>query len=422
MRIVSSNTENSRDSKIHKVIPLIMSLALLGQVSGFLYWFPYVHLFYYIALFLSLFYLLGGGVRLNMRFAIFLIIVGLNAFLLPIDQIFNSKIRYLFFLFVMLVCSPLLQSARAVQFRNNVFKYTLLGLTLLVIGSFVSYFIGVNFMPYNRVDLVDSQLSKFADYKNNGGSFSGLFTHSMMLGPLASLVAIFFFIYYLRGKQKKFMWLFFISAFSVILSASRASLLSLAIPIAYLICTANNNVKSYKQLIVLFIIGLIVVVPMKESLFSGIIDKQEKSAENYDGIFDSRNTKFEARINEFKDSPIVGIGFSSVDGRYDYYNTTNGQIEPGSSHLAVLSMTGIIGFISYLCILYYAFVNTKRRNDIDGLFFRCLFLSFITHICFEGYIFGVGGSICFLLWLVISLCYNQKQCTENDNSLFYKYT
>lgn len=401
-------------SRTCKFMALIMSSALLIQVAGFFFWLPFKSYIYYCAVLSSLLYILLGGIKFNIHLTIFLLILGLNVIILPIDPVFNSKNRFIFFSIILIVCSPIIVSERAITFRQYVFKYSIVGLIALVIGSFFCFWLGVNMMPYSRNELTMSQLGAYEHYETHGGLFSGLFGHSMTLGPFAAFIALFFLVLYLEKSRIIWMLLFLISTATVIISASRAALLALVISIIFLFFNAENILHSLKKIILLSCVGLALLLPIADRVTSGIIYKQKDRLEATDGKLNSREDKFEARLNEFKSSPILGIGFASVDGRFDKYNPLNGSIEPGTSHLAVLSMTGIIGFLSYISILYHAYATTMRKYNAKVLMLQGLLGAYITHMFFEGYIFGSGGFLCVFFWLVISQCFDYKYFEEYE--------
>ena len=401
--------------KTCKRLAMFMSIALIVQAAGFVFWFPFAQQLYYLAIVLGSLYILGGGIVFDSRFMTFMIILGLNVLLLPIDPIFNAQSRYCFFVLVMIVCSPLINTARARVFRQYVFKYTMLAMTPLVVGSFFCFFFGVNMMPYNRGQFAD--IGMFSEYESRGGLFSGLFAHSMTLGLISALVAVIFFVMYQKCNKKIFMVMFFCSALAVVMSASRAALLAFLVSISYITFFVSNTSKSLKRIIGLLLVGVLFAAPFAERTFTGIVNKQIGRLEENDGKLNSRDDKFQARFNEFYDSPLMGVGFVSIDERYDVQY--NGQIEPGSSHLAVLSMTGLIGMCSYIVVLLYAFKTTRRSNNARALMLQGLFMAYFAHMWFEGYIFGAGGILCFLFWLIVSQCFDYKYFERYGNRVLY---
>lgn len=391
-------------SNLCKFLAMCMTMVVMAQISGFMFWFPYIQPLYYLFIVLISFYILGDRIYLDGRVLAFLIILCINAFLLPTDPVFESKARYGLFLMVMIVCSPMIKTKRAIILRQYMFKYIMLSMIPLVVGSFFCFFLGINLMPYNIRNVAN--INVFGEYESQGGLFSGLFDHSMTMGPVSVLVAIIFFIAYQKYSKKIFMVIFFCSAFAVVMAASRAALLSLIVSLFYIIFIAVNTSKYKKRIIGLLLVSILFSAPFAERAFTGIVNKQKDRLEYNDGKLNSRDNKFQARLNEFYDSPLWGIGFATIDERYDFQY--NGQIEPGTSHLAVLSMSGIIGLVAYIIILLYAFNKVRRSNDFRALMLLGLLIAFFVHLWFEGYVFGAGSALCFMFWLVISQCFDYK--------------
>lgn len=146
-----------------------------------------------------------GNIRLNCYMVFFYVVILLNVSVLPINPMFRSQERALFFVFITLVCSPAITSISALAYRERVFKYTLVGLSVLSLLSFFCFFLGVNMMPFNR----EGSEALYDDYANVGGKFSGLFTHSMIFGPVSAIVSLVHFNLYLKNSKTIRLILFF---------------------------------------------------------------------------------------------------------------------------------------------------------------------------------------------------------------------
>ena len=112
---------------------------------------------------------------------------------------------------------------------------------------------------------------------------------------------------------------------------------------------------------------------------------------------------WDARLQEFKESPVVGIGFART--RYGRISTEGDYIEPGSSYLAILSMTGLAGGIGWF-VLFGAFGAAYVRDaasvpKLDRLLIAAVAAFFGVHLAFEGYIYAPGSLIglIFYAWL-----------------------
>ena len=121
------------------------------------------------------------------------------------------------------------------------------------------------------------------------------------------------------------------------------------------------------------------------------------------GGTDTRTWLWDARLREFKDSPITGIGYALTF--YGRISVKAKQIEPGSSYLAILSMTGLFGAVGWLALVgdlsssYQRAAPTMPRLDRLALGGTAIF--FVIHLAFEGYIYACGSlvGLIFYAWL-----------------------
>lgn len=135
----------------------------------------------------------------NGRYFVLYIVLILNVLILPIDPVFNSKTRLLLFIIVTVVVSSAFTTMRAVVFRNMVFKNILILCSILVPISCLFRFLGLN---YARM-VVFSDMS-MQEQVASVGLFGGVFQHSMMLGPIAAVVAVYFFLHIRVMDRRRF--------------------------------------------------------------------------------------------------------------------------------------------------------------------------------------------------------------------------
>jgi O-antigen ligase len=78
--------------------------------------------------------------------------------------------------------------------------------------------------------------------------------------------------------------------------------------------------------------------------------------------------------------------------------------------IPVLSMTGILGFIPFVIIIYKSVkrVWSKKKTNIEASLYLGLIVFLSIHMLVEGYIFAGGSVLCFIAWLIISCCYEIK--------------
>ncbi|WP_291589271.1 O-antigen ligase family protein [Bacteroides sp.] len=390
--------------KLCKRLAMMMALTLVSSASGFIMFHNIVQLIYYTACIVCFVYLLGGkDTHIEPKFLVFYALIGINVLILDIDPIFNSRIRAAFFILVTFTCSPFVVSERARLFRLYVFKYSIIGFALLSIGSFFCYFLGINYMNQHVAGQLYNEA--YINFQGVGGTFSGLTVQSMMLGPLSAMAAMLFLNEFQLHPKKIYIVLFIMASLSAFFAASRGALLALVVPVIYSILLERN-----KKIGLLVVIAMLAILPFAEFVLEGVINKNGGTEIN----IGSRQLKWDCRIDEFKSSPLLGVGFSSIDPNgADDFNRLTGQIEPGSSHLSVLSMLGGLGFFVYLIIVLTAFIRVRNSNNPNAGFLMCILLIYLVHLTFEGYIFGAGGMLCYVFWLVIGLCFDSRYKLDN---------
>jgi len=377
----------------------LLALVAIGTITGFIFF--SLQQMYYALCGVSLLYIVSKGIkRLNFAYVFMFLSFGISA-LFAKEDFFNPMGRYGLFLFISLLCSPCIVSPLAVTFRTLLFRNVLILSSILALGSFFCYFAGINFMPMHlgRTDLIGNVTQT--------GMFGGLFIQSMILGPMSALAALIFFNAYQNESKKIYIVLFLLAAATTLLSASRGAVLSLGVPIVYsLLFIRGGRERSKSKMIGLLLVAWVVLMPMMDRLSSGLLEKQASNVEK-GGALSSREWLWNARLDEFQQSPFYGIGFCAIDRKYLPADSL--IIEPGSSHLAVLSMTGILGMIPYILVLLMSYRAVVGKNDAVAKFRLCVFLAIITHGFIEGYAL-FGGSVLFLYyWLIIGQCVDYKE-------------
>lgn len=386
---------------IGKALAWLMAVGSVGAVCGFM---PFgMQSVYFVAVVLSFGYILTGGIRFNGKYFALYIVLILNVLILPIDSVFNSKMRLLLFTVVTMVVSSAFITKRAVVFRNMVFKNVLILCSILVPISCLCRFLGLN---YARM-VVSSDMN-MQEQITSTGLFGGLFQHSMMLGPIAAIVTItFFFSYQSYGQKKIYIVLFIMSALACFFSASRGAVLSLVVPILFALFSRKVEQSAKKSAKVIILVSCLAILPFAGSVFSGVVEKQQRNVE-MGSTFGSRDDKFRFRWNEFLSSPIMGIGFASIDPMGGDIYWPDGTIEPGSSHMAVLSMTGLSGIICYFLIILFAYNCVRNEDGTNAKFKKALLIAMLLHACWEGYVFSGGGFLCLLYWIIVGQAIDHK--------------
>lgn len=346
---------------------------------------------------------LQGGITANGGFFALYFAMGVSALFCEY-AVFKSVPRFILFLMVTLAVSPCIVSDISLKFRALLCRNLIIFLIIATLGSFIAYFAGINYMQ--------NLYTGSAGDVSRSGLFGGLLLHSMLLGPIAAITSLAYFNIYQEKKDYRSIFFFLVAAAVTALSASRGSVIALAIPVAYSLFMMRNVNGMKKRIIWILIITTIASIPLSDRFTAGLKQKQENN-EKKGGTLNSRTNLWNKRIAEFKSSPMWGVGFAAVDPEIDEtYDKKRGIVEPGSSHLAVLSMTGLLGFVPYIGIIIFSFMAVRGDKDGASRFRRCALIAFMVHGMVEGYALAGGSPLCFLYWLFIGQCVDYKKMED----------
>ena len=231
----------------------------------------------------------------------------------------------------------------------------------------------------------------------------------MVLGPIAAISGITSFYYYLTNdtKKKKILYIAIsvVSALVVIIASSRLAFAGYIAGMIFLF------VKPFKYRL----IYIVLIISMGIGIFARLENGTKKVETNSidkglvgKGTVNSRELLWNARMTEFRENPIFGVGFAAQDNHVvGSKSSEGGRIEPGSGYLMILSMTGLFGFILFIWYFYFLF-NSKRfwleifNNETYKL---SLFAFFAVHFIGEGYVFSVGNIFAALFWLLVGVTF-----------------
>lgn len=386
-----------------KWLPLITAYVVLSGIIGPGIHYQYLHLpFIVIGLLLSL----KGGLKVEIAPLLLLLYLPLNIAVAKPDGIFNSWLRLALFYAVFVFASPLLRGNNLGVYRKKILTGILFICVLLGLGSFVCYFFGVNYM-LNQYDG-----SIMLDYQGSSGKFGGLMIQSIVLGMVCGLGMLYLLYRALNQNKKNRIWYYLgiiVLALTLLISASRSALLSAITGMLMMLFQANKKRGKFIQaLIVIIFLGML-TYPLWEQYTAGLATKRSVDMEQ--GTYGSRTGKWTARITEFKSSPIYGIGFASIDDRLDDIGI-GGVVEPGSSWLGILSMTGIIGLILVVIILIKPFQFLRAHPTPYNALLLGLLVFICTHMASEGYIYAGGSPLCFTAWLIFGCCNDARYVSD----------
>lgn len=375
---------------------------------------PSVGSFYYLIMLAALVWVCSRSKTIPISNAMLLVYFSCTFSILANDipSFFQPWPRLLTFVVVTSLVSPFILSDNSTVFKCLVLKTIFYLLRFVIVASFIGAFIGIGYK-----------------YKY----FQGITNHSMMMGPFAALSCLFS-IYQLYNeeltKRRKYVnYLFIImSLFCVFQSGSRAAFAGCIVSVIAMIWFYMHD-RLGRVLKIFFSIS--VVAFLSFPIWGKYLDKiQEKNRGTTSSLdTSSREIHWKQRIAEWKSSPLIGIGFASVDtrGKASKGSTfgDDGKVETGSSWLCILSMTGLFGFLSIITIWIASIVKLFqlwRYTPFLASLLLGILVFFALHMMAEGYILAGGNTLAFIVWLtlgiVYGLSYNIDLAHEFEEKLF----
>ena len=376
---------------------LFFALAAVNQVVGFTPQIPSA--VYYAILILYAFYSLTFLRSVNGLLVLFLLYVPLELSVMQPNSIFKPWERYVLFALVMACVSPLLQGGKSQMRRSRIFKIILFSCAFLGVGSCVARFAGINYM------VPDKNITTFAV-----GEFGGLTLHSMLLGPIAGIGSLYLMALWYKTKKRWYVLGVVMCLLAVLFSASRSALMAALAGNVLMLYKMSGTGSRFMKYVVMITLVASVTFPLWESALDDVIAKNQTNVEA-GSAFDSRSEKWEARTKEFKDNPLLGVGFASIDpNASDVSEQTKitGIVETGSSWLCIFSMTGLIGALLLLPVFYMAFVRAWRSKSEFAAVCAGVLTLFYVHMFAEGYVLSGGSFLAFCLWLTVGVAYDSK--------------
>lgn len=338
-----------------------------------------------------------GFVGRNAVYVLFICVILLSTI---INMVFD--IRPLLYIAILFVSAPFVTSVRWHLYKKKLMHNIFIGFACTVVLSLIAKAMGVNYQ-------VTMRLGESMDLYGGVDEFSG-FAKFPMWNSAAAAVSMLYFAYLLfrngDGKYKArlfYVAMFLASMYVCLISASRSAFgLAAILSVVLLKWLSPNFGKVAKYVVVFGIIGVL-SFPFFMSSAERMIQKQETQKET--GMT-SRDILWSQRMAEFRSSPVYGVGFA-VQGVGD--NQIVGRGESGSSWLAILAQTGIVGFFLALILWCNTFTRVSLiRYDPENILIYVLFLFFTVHSILEGYMFQGGWYMCVICWMTVGIVTEAK--------------
>lgn len=272
-----------------------------------------------------------------------------------------------------------------IEFSNNYKKkiplLLLLSGSMVVLLGFIQYFFYPslkNLFYLGWDEHLYRMFSTFLDPNFAGVFFSLFFIYSLI------------FINKSIKNNKNLLFYSFISVFaliSVYLTYSRSGLIMLLVSV--LVYLLLKNKRKLVLSVVLVLILVIFIVPKSFKTEGTNLLRINSST--------ARIESFEQALEIFKNHPVLGVGFNAyryAQNKYvglntTYWQTTHSGAGTDNSFAFILSTTGIIGFISYIYLLYKVLILAKIKKNvfapvllaiIPGLMVSSLFINALFYV------------------------------------------
>lgn len=314
--------------------------------------------------------------------------------------------RFIAFTIGMCCFSPLFQSSRLVQAQHIIAKATYVVLSVLVFISFLIWVICLLRWGENGI---------WSHGFHNYG-FCGAFRMGMILSPVAAVVTIVSAAMALslvgaqQLKEKAYVsatygLMVVIGILMCAVGGSRISFLGLAISLLALLTIRRKSLavilkkRTAATVLTCGVLAIIALLP----LASNVIRHKNAIGESHGTILYSRQELWNNRIEEFKTSPLTGIGYANELSSDSESEDSLREIEPGSSWLSLLSYGGIIGassFLWFLLLLGKRLIHSRNNHRFPLLFSLLLFL--LVNASTEGWLMFAGSIMFPVFWLTVS--------------------
>jgi hypothetical protein len=392
-------------------LPLALLLAYLVRITIPAVWLSplapeVVNFTGYAVLAVTLVYLIWkSSLRVHPASMVLIACTGFSVF--ASEQPERALEKWLIWVLLLTVAGPLLAGLKVNRFHAKLWYWQRLLILFISLLSFIWYIL------------------KLPMY---GKGMSGVTFHCMLLGPMAALAAISAFASALYNRSYVYGLLGAICALVCLLTGSRVALVGM---LAGMAIGWLNHVRARPTVWILVIaLSLCTISVWEISGYEKDLNWQEStlgdfSKEAYEkGSRNSRQELWDNRWYEFTSNPVFGVGFGTdtYSSTLTDYGTT--VVEPGSSWLAVLSMTGISGALGIFAILYLVFHNVKTSWHRIPPMLKAEYLGtgvfWIIHGVAEGWVFAAGSILCLLFWTWVTqavvLSYFSRASTESKDA------
>ena len=294
-------------------------------------------------------------------------------------QPMSAGLHWVGIVWLLVVVGPLISNPLAMYMRFTAWNFLINGMAMLT-WVFVAWYL--------------------LHLPNFGGQvyFTGFMNQSMLLGPIVGMGVSIVLARALHSRSWKLGLLAMLGAAPLMASGSRLATLATGAAVCFLLFRRKPVLGAVCALVFgLAITGFIARGHQLQESDSAVGALAKKGIEN------SRVDLWQARIDEFYSSPFVGIGVGMGTGSGTGQDADGSiRVEPGSSYLAILAMTGGLGmvvFFSALGLLVFRFATMKGGDPLECDILGAVGIYLAVHGIAEGWILGFGSPLAFIFWL-----------------------
>lgn len=354
---------------------------------------------YYPMLFILAYYCFQNKSRVSKVHIAYLGVCLLSIILNPIPAFYQTPIRYATFILLLTSFSSLVNSRKIALMRLHLFHiFSILSMALVTINYI---FFSAGFIDKRKMEI-------FTEH----GLFTGSTANNEM-GLLAAVAIMFIiafcgkFYKHLTFTSKLLMLGFLICAISMMaMASSRMGLTCSILSVSFVLYRLNSkNFFKLSFAAVILVAGIYASAYFLGDKFRYMLSKNDNQLEKID--IHSRDDMWQARIAEFTESPVYGVGFAYM--KYGWGSkgakTNRGRIESGSGWFSVLSQTGGLGALcmAIMVIPNILFLIKRRSTSYCSAWYSGMCVMFIMQPITEAYITTVGAVLCCLFWLNYSV-------------------
>lgn len=322
--------------------------------------------------------ILGGG---TCRWSWVMVLLAFAAGIFQAEQFTTAALHWVGVAVLILAVGPVILNPVALEMRSAAWRFSINGIIALTAIFIVWYAL---------------RLPSYGAGVSIGG-FTSFMNQCMLLGPITGIGVVIALARALHRSSWRWGLFAIIGLIPTLASSSRVAVLATGAAGCFLLVRRKPVLGGLMALIFLLVVyGFVTTGGSDES------DGSFTSALAQKGTNNTRANLWQSRIEEFESSPAVGIGIGMGTTGASTYGNDSIRIEPGSSYLAILSMTGGLGaiaFLSALGLLLFSFVFARRKPALDKDILSVIGVYLAVQGVAEGWILGFGNPLCFLFWL-----------------------